>query len=357
MKKAGLISLAAILAIAVSCSKPANVDYASVSFFIGEVTKNGAAVNIGDIVSEKDSISTGTLSSCDIKMGDSIIRVKEKSKMVFSSLGIKNNLEKTTLDLGEGRMLCKPKKLLKSESFTVKTPTAVAAVRGTEFTVETDSNKTTRIKVYDGKVKVAKRVKQLEDRMDTVIEASSAVETQESVIITQKETADAEKIVEKALADNKGADISLVIEKVKNDVAVGDKGIESFKVEDFKQESNELITVKEKEPEVIKQIEKIVKEEKPAPEGRLFITRFEIYFINNGRVEWEGNVIAPPVRSKDKIYIASDDYIFCASAEGPVLWKKQIINDGKVELKDGAATIFIKGSPLKLDAETGKDRL
>ena len=325
MKRTAIISLSALLAIAVSCSKPAAENYASISFFIGEVTKNGAPVAIGDSVNEKDSIVTGPLSSCDIKLGSSIIRVKEKSKMLFSALGIKNSVENTTLDLGEGRMLCKPKKLLKDESFTVKTPTAVAAVRGTEFTVETDMNQTTRIKVYDGKVKVAKRVSQLEDKIDAVIEASAAVETKESVVITQKETAEAEKKVAEAIAKNKDADIAAVIEQVKDDVAVGEKEIQVFKVEDFKQESSELIAVREKEPEVIKQIEKIVKEEKPAPEGRLFITRFEVYFIKNGRVEWEGRVVAPPVREKDKIYIASDDYVFCASTEGPVLWKKQMI--------------------------------
>ena len=128
-------------------------------------------------------------------------------------------------------------------------------------------------------------------------------------------------------------------------------------IEDFKAENAEIIAVKEKEPEIVKQITKIIKEEKPVPEGRLFVTRYEIYFIKNGRVEWEGKVASAPVKDKGKVYVAADDYIFCASAEGPVLWRKQIINDGKIELSGKTATIYIKGVPHTYDAETGKDKL
>ena len=62
--------------------------------------------------------------------------------------------------------------------------------------------------------------------------------------------------------------------------------------------------------------------EKPKPDGRLLITRYEIYFIKNGKVLWEGKVLQQPVRMNDKIFIASGDYVYCASADGPVLWRK-----------------------------------
>jgi len=357
MKRVLILSLAVFATIAFSCSKQTKSDYASISFFIGDVTKNGAVISIGDIVSEKDTIVTGAQSSCDIKLGDSIIRIKDKSKMEFSALGLKNSLENTTLDLGEGRMLCKPKKLLKNESFMVKTPTAVAAVRGTEFTVESDAAQTTRIKVYDGKVKVAKRIKPLEDKIDKIIESSASIGTKESVVVTQKETADAAKNVETYLAQNKSADAASIMAKVQTEAAVTQKDVKAFKVEDFKQENSELIAVKEKEPAIVKQITRIIKEEKPVPDGRLLITRYEIYFIKNGRVEWEGKVITPPLKDKDKVYIATEDYVFCASAEGPVLWKKQLINDGKIDIKEGKATIFVKGAPQVFDAGTGKTKL
>lgn len=359
--KQSIICLSISLGIAAICGfsgcsdKSAKVDYATISFFIGDVNKNGSSVAIGDPVSENDSISTGPQSSCDVKIGGSIIRIKEKSKMAFSAMLTKDGIEKTSLDLGEGRLLCKPKKLLKGDSFTVKTPTAIAAVRGTEFTIETDAAKTTRIKVYDGKVKVAKRVKPLEDKIDQVMENITPVDEKESVIITEKEVAVAEKSVTKILEQNKSADIATISSMVHNDVAITDKDIKAFKVEDFKKENSELIDVKSKEPEIITKIKEVSK--LPAPEGRLLITRYEVYFIKNGRVEWEGKIVTPPVKKDNRIYIASEDYVFCASTEGPVFWKKEIINDGKIEIKNKNAVIFVNGKEQKLDIMTGNERM
>jgi 5'(3')-deoxyribonucleotidase len=359
MKQVLVTAMCLSAIIAVSCTKKQNLsDYATISFFIGDVSKNGGGgVAIGDPVTEKDTITTGPQSSCDIKIGESIIRVKEKSKMAFSTLSKSDKNEQTSLDLNEGRLLCKPKKLLKDDSFMVKTPTAIAAVRGTEFTVESDANKTTRIKVFDGKVKVAKRIKQFEENISNVVDVATPIEKKESVIITEKEVAETEKKIDKVIADNKGADIASVITKTQSDVAIGQKDVKQFKVEDFSKEGSELIAVKEKEPEVIKQIKEVIKkDEKPTPEGRLLITKYEVYFVKNGRVEWEGKVIEPPVKEKDKIYIASEDYVFCASIDGPVFWKKEIINDGKVEVKGKETTIYIKGKAQLLDSETGKEK-
>ena len=275
--------------------------------------------------------------------------------MAFSAMLTKDGAEKTSLDLGEGRLLCKPKKLMKDDSFTVKTPTAIAAVRGTEFTVETDAAKTTRIKVYDGKVKVVKRVKPLEDKIDQVMETITPVDEKESVIITEKEVSAAEKSVAKILEQNKSADIATITSMVHNDVAITDKDIKSFKVEDFKKENSELIDVKSKEPEIITKIKEVSK--LPAPDGRLLITRYEVYFIKNGRVEWEGKIVTPPVKKDNRIYIASEDYVFCASTEGPVFWKKEIINDGKIQIRNKNAIIFINGKEQKLDILTGNERM
>jgi hypothetical protein len=356
MKKSIFGAFCVVVAMIAGCSqKSAQVDYATISFFIGDVNRNGSSVAIGDPVSEKDSIITGAQSSCDIKIGSSIIRVKEKSKLSFSSLAMNKDIENTTLDLGEGRLLCKPKKLLKDESFTVKTPTAIAAVRGTEFTVEADAAKTTRIKVYDGKVKVAKRIKPLEDKIDKMLEVAPSVEEKESIIITEKEVIDTEKKVEKFMAANKTANTTEIIAEAQNDVTLNKKEIQQFKVEDFKKETSELIAVKEKEPEILKQIKDIAK--LPAPDGRLLITRYEVYFIKNGRVEWEGKIIEPPVKDKNRVYIASEDKLFCASIDGPVLWKKEIINDGKVEVSNNVTTIFVKGKPQKFDSATGKQKM
>lgn len=360
MKKACTILAFMIIFVYFGCAK-VEEDYAMISFFIGEVKKNKADIEIGSAIKENDRLTTGAQSSCDVKIGSSIIRIKENSDVVISSLMKQGNIENTALGLSVGKMLCKPRKLMKSESFLVKTPTAVAGVRGTKFTVEADTNKTTRIKVYDGKVKVIKRVAKLEDKMQQIIEEAPAVSEKEKVVITEKEMKQAEKKVDEILTRNaeKGVEVSVVkiVEQVKNDVVVAKKEIQTFKIEDFKQEKSEMITVEEKPKEVIKKIAEIIKteKEKPKPDGRLLVTRYDIYFIKNGKVLWEGKVINAPVRKDNNLYIASGDYVYCASSDGPVLWRKNIENDGKLEIRNNKVVINSKGAEKLLDPETGQE--
>ncbi|MDY6967321.1 MAG: FecR family protein [Spirochaetota bacterium] len=361
MKRIIYLLLFALL-FCLSCSEVVEDDYAVISFFIGEVTKNNLDVEIGESVSKNDVISTGSQSSCDISIGNSLIRIKEKSKMLVSRLDIYEKKENTTLNLSIGKMLCRTKKLLKNESFLVKTPTAVAGVRGTRFIVEADKKKTTRIKVYKGRVKVLKNVKILENKVDKIMEEAPSLKENEKVVVTEKAVKNAEKNVEKLLNKEslKGGEIALVkvVKLVKNDVIVKRKEIKKFKIEDFKEEREEIITVKEKPKEVIKKIAKIIKKEKkkPTPEGSLLITRYEIYYIKNGKVIWKGNVIKPPLKNEDKLYVVSGSYIFCASVDGPVMWRKKVKNDGEIEIKEDLLLISYKGKIKKLDLVNGEER-
>lgn len=360
MKRLAVFSILMVFAVSMSCSKGDVEEYAMVTFMIGDVAKNDLPVTIGDLVQEKDTLKTGADSFCDVKIGSSIIRIKEKSHVVISSLFNKDNVERTDLSLGVGKMLCKPKKLLKSEKFIIKTPTAVAGVRGTQFTVETDKKKTTRIKVYDGKVKVAKRIKKFDNNVDDVLEVAPTLEEKEKVIITAKDVIKAEKAVGRILdiEAKKGGvvEIPAIIERTQNAVVVQNKQIKKFAVEDFSRENKEIIDVKEKPREVIKKITKVIKQEKeePKPDGRLLITRYEVYFIKNGKVMWEGKVINSPVRIGDKVYIASGKYVFCASSDGPVLWRKNIENEGQFELRENKLVVISEGKEIVLDTETGQ---
>lgn len=363
MKKFLLPVFILIVGVMLSCGGSEAPDYATVSFFIGEVTKNGKPVVIGDTVSESDVIVTGARSSCDLKIGGSVIRIKQSSELKFASLINGADGENTVLDLGEGKLLCKPKKLLKNDRFTVKTPTAVAAVRGTQFTVESDIAKTTRIKVYNGKVKVAKRVKALDNKVDQVVEAADPVGSQESVIVTEKEAKAAEKKVEQAMKNNQNVDD--VIEQVNDDIAVKKDDVQQFDVKDFaKEDQSGIIAIAEKPAPVQKEIKKAIaaekkqpkpkKEEKIVPVGRLLITRYEMYYIKNGQIEWEGRVVSDPVKASGMVYAVAEDYVFCATSEGPVMWKVKMINDGKITVVDNKVVVTVKGEQVYLDAKTGK---
>ena len=344
------------------CSHKDVNEYAMVTFMIGDVKKNSAEVQIGDIIRENDIIVTADNSFCDIKIGESIIRIKSLTNVRISTLFKSGNIENTTIGLSSGKMLCKPKKLLKDENFFVKTPTAVAGVSGTQFSVETDKEHTTRIKLFKGEVKVAKRVKQLESSMEKVLAFAPVIQKEEKVIITADEVKKAEKVVDdslkKEIAGATPSDqvIDRVINDTRKDVVVQSGDIEKFDAKDFAKENKELIEVRQKTKEDIIKISNIIKQEKekPVPEGRLLVTRYDIYFIKNGKIVWDGEVINAPVRVEDKLYIASGDYVFCALNDGPVLWKANINNDGKVAIEEGKVKVTSKGKSIDLDSETGK---
>ena len=359
MKKIILI-LIAVMVFPFGCTREKADEYSMITFMIGEVMKNDGKARIGDILKEKDIIRTGKDSFCDIKIGDSLIRVKQLTNVVLSVLVRSGNLDNTTIDMDTGKMLCKPKKLIKSETFFVKTPTAVAGVRGTQFTVEADAKGTSRIKVFDGSVKVAKRVRELDANTQELLSYAPEVKKEEKVVITRDDAAKAEQAVQRIMksesAEGKTASIETVIKKAGNDVAVSRKSVEKFAVKDFEKDNKEIIEVKKRPAAVISEISRVLDEEKaaPKPNGRLLITRFEVYLIMNGTIAWEGPVVGEPVRRGDKLYIASGDYVFCASADGPVIWKKEISNEGRLELRDNALVVSARGGEAKLDLRTGK---
>lgn len=344
------------------CSGKDTDEYAMVTFLIGDVKNNNIDVQIGDIIKESDVIVTAEDSFCDIKIGESIIRIKAVSEVTMSRLFKSGELENTTLGLSSGSMLCKPKKLLESENFLVKTPTAVAGVRGTQFAVETDKVTTTRIKVFEGEVKVAKRIKQFEESVEKVLQIAPEVQSREQVLITLDDVKKAESVVENALKSEtaKGGVNDEIIERVinntKGSIVVNRSAIEKFKADDFIRESGEIFAVEEKPREVIVRIAKIIKEEKvkPQPEGRLLVTRYDVYFIKDGKILWEGKLLSEPVKEGDKLFVASGEYVFCALADGPVLWKQSIKNDGRLSLTDGKVVVKAGGKDVNLDPETGE---
>jgi hypothetical protein len=363
MKRKILVILTVITGIIIGgCSQKEAEEYAMMTFMIGDVKKNNIDAQIGDLIKENDVITTADNSFCDIKIGESIIRIKALSNLRISSLIKKQNMENTALGLDTGKLLCKPKKLLKDDSFLVKTPTAVAAVRGTQFAIESDKKLTTRIKVFKGEVKVAKRVKQLETSIDKVMNIAPSLKKEEKVIITADEVKKAEKVVENSLkketAGTTPSDevIDKVINNNKNEIVVKTADIAKFEPEDFTKEKQELIQVEQKPKEVIVKIAHAIKQEKekPVAEGRLLVTRYDIYFIKDGKIVWEGKVINEALKEGDKLYIASGDYVYCAMADGSVLWRVNMKNDGKVAIDGEKLKVYAGRKIIELDSGTGK---
>jgi hypothetical protein len=345
------------------CGKEKAPETAMITFLMGEVVKNNAEAIIGDLVRENDVIKTAADSFCDIKLGESAVRIKAGSNVTISSMLINSDRESITLLLESGMILCKPRKMKNADYFFVKTPTAVAAVTGTQFTVEADSMHTTRIKVFKGEVKVIIRVRQFDADYGRFLEYAPLLREEEMTVITESEFRETNRIVESVLKEETGKGsasggnvIERVIRRTKNDVVLKKEKIEKFRPEDFVSENREIIEVDETPGDLVKKIAMAVKQEKekPVPEGRLLLTRNNVYFIKEGRVKWQSRITGDPVRRGDRLFIAAGQYVFCAMSDGPVVWKKSLTNDGSIELKENKIIVMSNGKAVALDESTGE---
>jgi hypothetical protein len=123
----------------------------------GDVVKRGVSalawekVNPGEKVEEGSTLRTGINAQAEVitPQGHRLV-VRQETSLEFTSL--QDDLTQTRLE--KGRVLSKVKKLQGQERFTLQTPTAVCAVRGTEFdTVTGDGG--TMVSVFRGAVGVA----------------------------------------------------------------------------------------------------------------------------------------------------------------------------------------------------------
>jgi hypothetical protein len=111
---------------------------------------------VGTILDSKDIIMTES-GSLDIQnKNEDLIRVKSYSKLSIASLE-EGESSKTTVDIQWGELVVKTKKLKSNSEFKVLTPTTVAGVRGTIFTVELEKDKIPKVKVFEGSVAVGAR--------------------------------------------------------------------------------------------------------------------------------------------------------------------------------------------------------
>ncbi len=109
---------------------------------------------IGDTITTDHRIRTGKKSLMDILLNNgTILSIKEVSVLSVSNLKIEDSDPPTRLKMLTGKLRIMLKKIYKTESLILKTPTAIAAVRGTDFGVIT-TNLETKIVVFDGRVEV-----------------------------------------------------------------------------------------------------------------------------------------------------------------------------------------------------------
>lgn len=112
-----------------------------------EALKPGMQIKVGDeIVTRQGSVV--------IQLADgSIIRLEEQSNLIFNRLSHfgKTGMVDTQLRLNKGSLTTDIPPLVKGSRYEIKTPSAVAAVRGTEFRLSSDENGS-QVEVLEGVV-------------------------------------------------------------------------------------------------------------------------------------------------------------------------------------------------------------
>ncbi len=163
MKRIAYLCVIGLMAFSVSCKKETQTEVAregAVNFIAGEVfivtEGNKAKAKVGDAVKKGNTIETGAKSMVDIYFGTNVIKILEKSSVRIDQLVtvIATNSEKSEFYVERGRLFSKvARKLAKGETYRIKTPTTIAAVRGTEFLVAEEGDKS-NIACLDGQVAV-----------------------------------------------------------------------------------------------------------------------------------------------------------------------------------------------------------
>lgn len=273
VRATGLVLILAIAGLFSACGKkdsagankpqPMIVVFATGDVKVMQAGKENSA-KIGLIVNESDEVKTGN-GTIDLQTkGGSAVRIREFTTVKVAKLTGSN----TNLSMSSGSLLATVKKENSSENFEVVTPTAIAGVRGTTFSVEVEDGREPRVKVLEGKVAMAPRVAALDNyskeeiEKDKTLKSLSDISLNNEVVIeaNQEGTIDPKveatvfqasqkvqkaqeekKSVESAVSAEAVAHISSTIKDAKKENAVQIKEVEITPQE--KAEKETLVTI------------------------------------------------------------------------------------------------------------------
>ncbi len=157
--KALIILFAALTAFSFS---PEQTSVGKVSFPLGNVLVlskgetrfSKATFNMP--VKNGDKVETKKQSRCEITFNDgSIVRIDERSIYTIEKAIITDDKKEVESSLSIGKLWANLKKLIRGkDSWKLKSPAAVVAVRGTVYRMNAGADSSTQVLVYDGQVDV-----------------------------------------------------------------------------------------------------------------------------------------------------------------------------------------------------------
>lgn len=169
--------------------KEPGVHLKAIAVFVkGMVTienRNNDVVHAGDVLEEGDRIQTGANSLLDLSLTDaSIVRLRPGTALTISEIvRTVDGITKIDLGLRSGSTLHEVEKMGEKDSYTVRSPTAVASVRGTTFEFNAEENKSV-VRVARGLVEVKSLVG--EEKTHTVNDDHSITITAEKDILLEE---------------------------------------------------------------------------------------------------------------------------------------------------------------------------
>lgn len=175
-----LISTLALCGPSGSKTRAAVVTYASPDAL---VIREGAELkaSIGMVLKEKDVIQTAS-GPLDLQTTTgATVRVRQFTRLELASLLSERTVR---LDLKSGIVSARVNRIKSGENFSIATPTAIAGVRGTAFTVEEDYERGAVITVLEGSV----AMQPFADKQKLAVMPEVIIEPNETASLTEKRT-------------------------------------------------------------------------------------------------------------------------------------------------------------------------
>lgn len=145
---------------------------------MGDVKAGGRVLSLSDEITDKDIVTVGSKSVCDLQILDSdsltVIRLKEFSRFKLTGKQIGSKKE-TNFVLEVGNAMLNVSKLDKKDGINVVSPVATAGVRGTKYDVAVTGNGSTKINVYEGEVAMKVHIPEMDKYSKEDIKKSKAL--------------------------------------------------------------------------------------------------------------------------------------------------------------------------------------
>ncbi|MCE9597371.1 MAG: FecR domain-containing protein [Spirochaetia bacterium] len=166
-----------------------NVAPATIVTVDGQVLKNGAPAKAGDTLRENEQLKVGSDSLAVVvaQHGESEARLRVQPDSDISVESLRADLFDVRIKVGRLLAMVPRKPKPGSRSLYISTPTTVASVRGTVFSVELNSSSDSMLSTYEGTVSFRRRWEALEDLPPALIKRSEILSS--SVEIFEKASA------------------------------------------------------------------------------------------------------------------------------------------------------------------------